>query len=69
MIIYNKSWNAFGEALIVVGLVLLAAFALLFLELSKGGDYISLIIMLGLGVLCIASGILVKRWARKRGKK
>ena len=69
MIVYNKSWNTFGGALIVVGLASLAVFVLVFQELSIGGDYVSLVIMGGLGILCVFSGILVKRWARKKGKK
>lgn len=69
MILYNKSWNNFGGGLIVAGLALLAVFALVFQELSIGGDYVSLVIMGGLGILCVFSGVLVKRWARKKGKK
>ncbi len=68
MIVYNKSWNTFGEALILVGLVLLAIFVLVFQELSIGGDYVSLAIIGGLGILCVFAGVLVKRWARKKGK-
>ena len=69
MIVYNKSWNTFGEALILVGLVLLAIFVLVFQELSIGGDYVSLAIISGLGILCVFAGVLVKRWARKKGKE
>lgn len=69
MMVYNKSWNTFGGGLIVVGLALLVVFVLAFRELYKGGDYISLIIMGALGVLCILAGILVIRLARKKEKK
>ncbi len=69
MIVYNKSWNTFGGALIVAGLALLVVLALVFQELSIGGDYVSLVIMGSLGILCVFSGIFVKIWARKKGKK
>lgn len=69
MIVYSKSWKGFGTALIVAGVVFLTVFVLVLQELLAGGDYISLIIMFVVGVICIISGILVKRWARKNGKK
>ncbi len=69
MIVYSKSWKGFGTALIAAGVVFLIVFVLALPELLAGGDYISLIIMFVVGVICIISGILVKRWACKTSKK
>lgn len=66
---YHRSWKAGAEALITGGAVFLFIFILALPELLSGKDYITLCILFFVGVACITSGILIKRWARKNGKK
>lgn len=66
---YHRSWKAGSEALITVGVVALIMFVVLLSELWNGGDYISLFIIFVGGIGCLISGIAIKIWARKNGKK
>ena len=65
---YHRSWKAGAEALITGGAVFLFFGILSFPQLFTG-DFLGVIILLVLGVSCIAAGIWIKRWARKNGKE
>lgn len=66
---YHRSWKAFAEAIITAGALSLLIFILVLPELLSGKDYISLCIIFFVGIACVTSGILIKRWARKNGKE
>lgn len=69
MVHYRKSWQSGGTAIIIVGVVLLGFLVLSLEQYILDKDFHSIIIMAVLGLLFIISGIAVKRWARKNGKK
>ena len=69
MIVYNKSWKNFSIYLRVVGFALWGFWALLIKQYIIDGDLIPIVVLAGLGLVFVVAGILVKRWARKKGKE
>lgn len=67
MINYNKSWKSFGEGLQVGGVVFLVM-AILFFQQLFTEDYLGVVILLVIGVVCTGAGIWIKRWAKRNGK-
>lgn len=65
----NRGWRPFGGVLQGTGV----GFLFVFFDTLKGslaaGDYLTLIILFGLGALFLISGTWIIRWAKKNGKK
>lgn len=68
--IYRKrGWQPFGGALQGAGVGILFVFILTLKGSLRDGDYLTLVMLFALGMLFFVSGTLVKRWAKKNGKK
>lgn len=69
MVHYHRSWQSGGTALIIVGMVFLGTLILSLKQYIVEKDFIGIILLSVLSLVCITSGILIKRYARKNGKK
>lgn len=69
MIVYNKSWKAFGGGLLVVGFCFWGILLLSLKQYIIDGDIIPIVLLAGLGLVFVAVGVLVKRWAHRTGRK
>lgn len=64
---YHRSWKAFAEAIITVGVVFLVMGILFFRQLFTE-DYLGVVILLVIGVVCTGAGTWIERWAKRNGK-
>ena len=64
---YHRSWKAFAEAIITVGVVFFVMGILFFRQLFTE-DYLGVVILLVIGVVCTGAGTWIKRWAKRNGK-
>lgn len=69
MVHYHRSWKSGGTALIIVGMVFLGTLVLSLKQYIVEKDFIGIILLSVLSLVCIISGILIKRYARKNGKE
>ena len=69
MIVYNKSWKNFSIYLRVVGFALWGFLALSLRQYIIDGDILQIGLLAGLGLGFVVAGVLVKRWAHKKGKE
>ena len=69
MIVYNKSWETFGGGLLVVGFCFLGILLLSLKQYIIDGDIIPIVLLAVLGLVFVAAGVLVKRWAHRTGRK
>lgn len=69
MILYNKSWNNFAGGLLIVGFCFWGILALSLKQYIIDADILPIVLLAGLGLVFVVAGILVKRWARKKGKE
>ena len=66
---YHRSWQTGGNSIILVGLLSLGALILSLKQYIIDKDFFNMILLSGISLLLIASGIYVKWWAKKNGKK
>lgn len=69
MILYNKSWNTFAGGLKVVGFCFWGILALSIKQYIIDDAIIPIVLLAGFGLVFVVAGVLVKRWARKKGKE
>lgn len=69
MILYNKSWKAFGGWLMGVVFYFWGILLLSLKQYIIDGDIIPIVLLAGLGLVFVVAGVLVKRWAHRTGRK
>lgn len=69
MVHYHRSWQSGGNALIIVGMVFLGLLVFSLKQYISERDFMGIILLSVLSLACIIGGILIKIYARKKGKE